>query len=29
MKKEKKQIVLNCSLLRQLSVGRGAIMQAG
>ena len=29
MKKEKKQIVLNGSLLRPLSVGRGAILHAG
>ena len=28
-KKEKKQIVLNGSLLRPLSVGRGAILHAG
>ena len=29
MKKEKKQIVLNGSLLRPLSVGRGALLHAG
>ena len=29
MKKEKKQIVLNGSLLRPLAVGRGALLHAG